>query len=166
VNATSDFPKAASSRGDFYVEDGCCTSCGVPQSIAPELVGWTGEKNLPSCYWIRQPESPEEVDRAINIIHAQELGCHRYSGADPAILERLPREECDFFFPERAFRYSRAGGAFWGATELFAQCFAGGGWLVDESLAKSDGTQVSKVNQQHGAAKAFLQGLKPRRTAS
>jgi hypothetical protein len=84
-------------------------SCGVPQAIAPELVGWT-EEALPSCYWIRQPETAEEVERAIEIVHAQELGCHRYGGKNPAILGRLPREECDFFHPERAFRYSRAGG--------------------------------------------------------
>ena len=78
----------------------------MPQALPPELVGWT-EEELPSCYWIRQPETRDEVDRAIKIIHTQELGCHRYAGKDPAILERLPREECDFFFPEKAFGYSR-----------------------------------------------------------
>jgi hypothetical protein len=26
--------------GDFYVEDGCCAACGVPQAVAPDLVGW------------------------------------------------------------------------------------------------------------------------------
>ena len=86
------------------MQEGCCTACGVPQAIAPELVGWTGEK-APSCCWIRQPESQEEVDRAIKIIQAQELGCHRYAGNDPAILERLPREECDFLCPEMALRH-------------------------------------------------------------
>jgi len=108
--STSDSSKSALSIGGFYVEEGCCMSCGVPQSIAPELVAWTDEK-LPSCYWIRQPETAEELSRAIKIIHTQELGCHRYSGKDPAILKRLPREECDVFHPERAFRYSRASGA-------------------------------------------------------
>ena len=102
MSTTSNSPKVVLARGDFYVQEGCCTSCGVPQSIAPELVGWTDEK-LPSCYWIRQPETAVEVDRAIKIIHTQELGCHRYSGEDPAILERLPREECDLFSPEMAF---------------------------------------------------------------
>jgi hypothetical protein len=104
VNPMADSSKAASGRGDFYVQEGCCTACGVPQLIAPELVGWTEEK-APSCYWIRQPESPEEVDRAIKIIQTQELGCHRYAGNDPAILERLPREDCDFLCPEMALRH-------------------------------------------------------------
>ena len=71
-------PKMAPTRGDFYVEEVCCTACGVPQTIAPQLVGWREDGSLTLCYWIRQPETAEEVDKAIKIIHAQELGCHRY----------------------------------------------------------------------------------------
>jgi hypothetical protein len=74
-------------------------SCGVPQSIAPELVGWVGDKSG-HCYWIRQPETADELDRAIKILHTQELGCHRYSGTDPAILKRCPPEDCDHLRPE------------------------------------------------------------------
>jgi hypothetical protein len=109
VSTTSDSPKTALATGGFYVEEGCCVSCGVPQMVAPELVGWTEEES-PSCYWIRQPETADEVNRAIRIIREQDLGCHRYSGNDPAILKRVPREECDFFHPGRAWRYSRPGG--------------------------------------------------------
>jgi hypothetical protein len=109
VSTDSDSSKAGTDRGDFYLLEGCCTSCGVPQSIAPELVGWTDGES-PSCYWIRQPESAEEVAGAIKIIHTQELGCHRYSGNDPSILERLPREECDFLCPETALRHRSAFG--------------------------------------------------------
>ncbi len=42
------FP-AKSATGDFYVQPQCCTSCGVPQSVAPDLVGWTNEA-YPQCY--------------------------------------------------------------------------------------------------------------------
>jgi hypothetical protein len=35
-------------------------SCGVPQAIAPEVVGWT-RKSRPPCYWIRRAGSAEEV---------------------------------------------------------------------------------------------------------
>ncbi len=104
MDTTSDSPKATAARGDFYVQESCCLSSGVPQSIAPDLVGWT-EEEFPSCYWIRQPENADEVDRAIKIIHEQELGCHRYGGNDPAVLERLPREDCDFLCPEMALRH-------------------------------------------------------------
>ncbi len=31
-------PKSA--PGDFYVEKGQCLACGVPQVVAPDLVGW------------------------------------------------------------------------------------------------------------------------------
>jgi hypothetical protein len=60
-------PKSAS--GDFYVEETCCMSCGVTQEIAPDLVGWTNE-NLQQCCWVQQPQTKDELDRAIQIIHA------------------------------------------------------------------------------------------------
>ena len=91
--------EAKSALGDFCVQDTCCMSCGVPQSIAPDLVGWTNE-NLTECYWLKQPRTPDELDRAIKIIHTQELGCHRYGGKDPAILRRLPAEDCDHPRPD------------------------------------------------------------------
>jgi hypothetical protein len=92
-------PEAKSALGDFYVQDACCTRCGVPQAIAPDLVGWTNE-NLTQCHWLRQPQMADELDRAIKIIHTQELGCHRYGGKDPAILRRLPAEDCDHLRPD------------------------------------------------------------------
>ena len=82
-------------------------SCGVPQSIAPDLVGWVDDESGP-CYWIRQPETADELDRAIKILDTQEIGCHRYSGTDPTILKRLPAQYCDHPRPELALnnRYS------------------------------------------------------------
>lgn len=92
-----------SAHGDFYVQQGCfCMSCGVPQAIAPELVGWREQKQQLNCYWIKQPETADELNRAIKILHTQELGCHRYSGSDPAILKRCPPEDCDHLRPEMA----------------------------------------------------------------
>jgi len=84
---------------DFYVQPGCCTSCGVPQSVAPDLVGWTNE-NHPQCYWIKQPKNADELNQAIKLFQTQELGCHRYSGRDPAVLQKLPAEDCDHFRPD------------------------------------------------------------------
>ena len=95
----SENAKAKSAFGDFYVQATCCMSCGVPQEIAPDLVGWTNE-NRTECYWLKQPMTPDELDRAVKIIHTQELGCHRYSGKDPAILRRLPAEDCDHLRPD------------------------------------------------------------------
>src|SRR5215510_12142887 len=106
----SESAEPRSALGDFYVEETCCTSCGVPQSIAPDLVGLINKNNLQQCYWIKQPQTADELDRAIQIIHAQELGCHRYSGHDPKILRRLPAAECDHFRPDLKSSYMRASG--------------------------------------------------------
>ena len=95
-----------STFGDFYVEETCCMNCGVPQAIAPDLVGWTNE-DLQQCYWVKQPQTADELDRAIQIIHAQEIGCHRYSGSDRAILRRLPAEQCDQVRPDLKLSHIR-----------------------------------------------------------
>jgi len=86
-------PKSA--PGDFYVEKGQCLACGVPHVVAPDLVGWTDEK-VQHCYWKKQPETPAELERAIAVLEAQELECHRYAGTDPAILKRVLSTYCDY----------------------------------------------------------------------
>jgi hypothetical protein len=88
-------PHPKSAPGDFYVEKGQCLACGVPHVVAPDLVGWTDEKIL-HCYWKKQPKSTAEVERAIAVLEAQELGCHRYAGTDTAILDRLLSTYCDY----------------------------------------------------------------------
>jgi len=82
---------------DFYVQPGCCTSCGVPQSVAPDLVGWTNE-NHPQCYWLKQPENAAEMNQAIKLFQTQELGCHRYSGNDPAVVPRQNSATAEFTY--------------------------------------------------------------------
>ena len=80
--------------GDFYVESQCCMSCGVPQAVAPDLVGWI-EADMRHCYWKKQPQTQEELRQAFAIFHGQELGCHRYAGNDPKIQARIGFENCD-----------------------------------------------------------------------
>jgi hypothetical protein len=82
--------------GDFYVENGCCIACGVPESIAPELIGRT-EEEVWHCYWKKQPKTKEEIKQAVDILHSQELGCHRYAGTDSEILKQLPKDCCDLY---------------------------------------------------------------------
>jgi hypothetical protein len=88
-------PHPKSAAGDFYVESGQCGSCGMPHVVAPDLVGRTDEK-ISHCFWKKQPKTPAEVARAIAVLETQELGCHRYAGTDPAILERVPSGCCDY----------------------------------------------------------------------
>ena len=88
-------PHPKSALGDFYVVKGECLACGYPHVVAPDLIGWTGEK-IPHCYWKKQPETSAELERAIGVLEAQELECHRYAGTDPAILDRVLSAYCDY----------------------------------------------------------------------
>ena len=88
-------PHADSVPGDFYVENACCTLCGVPQMVAPNLIGVSEEKYGRHCFWKKQPESTEELKQAFMVLDQQELGCHRYAGDDPAILAHISPENCD-----------------------------------------------------------------------
>jgi len=99
MNKMPEDTQAKSATEDFYVQPGCCTSCGVPQAVAPDLVGWTNETH-PQCYWLKQPENASELGQAIRLFQTQELGCHRYAGSDPAVLAKLPAEDCDHFRPD------------------------------------------------------------------
>src|SRR5436190_13493730 len=74
--------------GDFYVEDGCCTACEVPQTEAPALFGMTPAPNY-HCYVKRQPQSGAEREQMLSAILCAELQCIHYRGNDPAIVTRL-----------------------------------------------------------------------------
>jgi hypothetical protein len=87
-------PKNAA--GPFYVLNGCCTACGVPTAIAPELFEFDSTDH---CYVKRQPSSNAEMEKALHVLRGQELGCVRYRGTDEAILRRLAEageaDQCD-----------------------------------------------------------------------
>src|SRR5438093_12768321 len=97
-DAGSIHPKNAS--GPFYVLNGCCTACGVPTSIAPELFEFDSSDH---CYVRRQPTSDSEVEKALRVLRAQELECVRYRGTDAGILRRLGEAgdagHCDHTLP-------------------------------------------------------------------
>jgi hypothetical protein len=91
-------PNPQPAPGGFYVVKGECLACGVPHVVAPDLMGWTGEK-VQHCCWKKQPETQAELDQAIKVFEVQELGCHRYAGNDPAILDRILPTYCDYPLP-------------------------------------------------------------------
>lgn len=72
--------------GDFYAEKDSCIQCGAPQEVAPDLVGQAEDG---SCIWKKQPQTPEEVDRAINVLNASCRDAHRYAGTDAAVMSRV-----------------------------------------------------------------------------
>ena len=86
--------------GDFYVEDGCCTNCGVPDSIAPDLFGTADQ-----CYVKKQPTTADELSRMVEVVRSQELGCVRYGGSDRQIIGTLcaagEARQCDRSWVQR-----------------------------------------------------------------
>jgi hypothetical protein len=78
--------------GDFYVEDNCCTMCGVPESEAPTLFGGFSEQDESEdvqCYVKKQPETKEELEQMVNTIACAELACIRYCGKNSSIINKL-----------------------------------------------------------------------------
>jgi hypothetical protein len=76
--------------GDFFVEDGMCIACTVPEHEAPELMAHAeGRDLIYHCYFRRQPETPEEVEHAIRAVCVSCCGAVQYGGSDPSILDRV-----------------------------------------------------------------------------
>lgn len=90
------FPENA--EGDFYVENDACTACGAPQAEAPDLIDHS-KKELGHCFFKKQPQTPEEIGRAINAMEVSCVRGIRYGGKNEAILQRLYdlglEKECD-----------------------------------------------------------------------
>lgn len=73
--------------GDFYVLDGECIACQSPEADAPDLIGHV-EENY-HCFFRRQPETPEELERAIRAVANGCCGGVRYGGTNSKVLQRL-----------------------------------------------------------------------------
>src|SRR5260221_14503216 len=74
--------------GDFYTEANSCMGCCLPHNEAPELMN-DCEEQFRQCYFRRQPQTPEEVERAIQAIWVSEVEGLRYGGTDQTIIRRL-----------------------------------------------------------------------------
>jgi hypothetical protein len=83
-----------SAPGDFYVINGECISCGAPHAVAPDLIGWATTSGNAHCIWKKQPENEHELAQAIDAFAASCVGCYRYAGNDPAVMERIGLEYC------------------------------------------------------------------------
>lgn len=73
--------------GPFYVENGCCLTCLAPHNQAPSLMGFDDASS--HCFVKRQPETDEELYRAVRAVFSAELECLRYRGSDPNVQLRL-----------------------------------------------------------------------------
>ena len=86
-------PYPENAPGPFYVERDLCIICRTPESEAPDLIGFgedpSGTHRGSHCYFKKQPETPEELDRAIAAMRLACCGAYRYGGGDPAVIRRL-----------------------------------------------------------------------------
>lgn len=73
---------------DFYVMSDDCIVCGVPQAEAPDLIDHS-KLVQGVCYFKKQPETPEEIKRAINAMSVSCISALRYRGTNEAILKQL-----------------------------------------------------------------------------
>lgn len=96
--STTPYPKNA--PGSFYVENQCCMTCEAPDHEAKDLMAHDEEDGY-HCYFKKQPETPEEVERAILACAVSCVRAVRYAGHDPAILDRFrelrSEDSCDVF---------------------------------------------------------------------
>ena len=76
--------------GEIYIAPECCTGCGVPALLAPELF----EDGAPVCRIKRQPETPTELRRALRVFRQQDLSCGRYRGTHPRVRHLLDQIGC------------------------------------------------------------------------
>src|SRR5437870_8981674 len=67
---------------------GDCLACEAPEAEAPDLLAPLTNGNI-DTYFIKQPKSEREVDRACQAIDVCCVAALRYAGPDPAIIRRL-----------------------------------------------------------------------------
>lgn len=79
-------PHKLNAPGDFYVEESCCISCGVPFAEAPGLFKWDDEGQ---CYLGKQPADDAELGQMFKAFSVADLGCIRYKGTQRVIQIRL-----------------------------------------------------------------------------
>jgi len=84
--------------GPFYVEDGCCLWCDVPRSIAPEMFKYTDDQQ--HCFVHTQPSTGAELQKVIEVLKTQDIGCIRCRSQNCELLKQLTEEGlrhiCDF----------------------------------------------------------------------
>lgn len=85
--ATSAYRRNA--PGPFYVEDACCIGCQAPWFEAPDLIAHDEQADYPHCYFKKQAETAEELDRAVSACSVSCVQAVRHPGDDPAILDRF-----------------------------------------------------------------------------
>jgi len=80
--------------GDFYTT-GECLACALPEMEAPQLLAELSDNNF-DTYFVKQPETAEEITQAIAAARICCTEAVRYRGKDKSIIKRLPSELSDY----------------------------------------------------------------------
>jgi hypothetical protein len=93
---------AKNAPGPFYTT-GDCLACGLPEQEAPELLAKLGDTNS-DTYFVRQPETADEIERACRALKSCCVPALRYGGKDPVIIKRLDNDPkyCDHLLPNES----------------------------------------------------------------
>ena len=93
-------------KGEFYVENGICLCCMIPEIEAAELMGFDLEAM--HCYFKQQPLTSEELEHAIAAVAASDIQGLRYAGSNKYVLGRLVElgasDCCDALTPKEKLR--------------------------------------------------------------
>jgi hypothetical protein len=78
---------------------------GAPEDQAPDLLAPLEGDNF-DTYFIKQPTTPDEIERACRAIECCCVDALRYGGTDPAIIRRLGNTtaNCDHLLPTKPGR--------------------------------------------------------------
>ncbi len=79
------------------LHNGQCLACEAPEAEAPELLAPLTDGNS-TTYFVRQPQTPEEVEHACNAISVCCVADLRYGGTDRSIINQLGNNPlmCDY----------------------------------------------------------------------
>jgi uncharacterized protein (TIGR02996 family) len=90
--------------GPFYT-CGTCLACEAPEAEAPDLLAPLGSGNY-TTYFVRQPETAGEIERACGAAKVCCMSDLRYGGTDPRIIAQLGNspEFCDNLLSEESPR--------------------------------------------------------------
>ncbi len=82
--------------GPFYVVKDECMACGAPEMEAGDLMS---HDSTSQCFFVRQPQSADDINAAIRGTLASCCGAVRYGGGDKEILRRFAEidaaSQCD-----------------------------------------------------------------------
>jgi uncharacterized protein (TIGR02996 family) len=90
--------------GPFYT-CGDCLACEAPEGEAPDLLAELGAGNS-TTYFVRQPRTVAEIERACNAAFVCCVADVRYGGTDPKIITRLGNDPlyCDHLLEDASPR--------------------------------------------------------------